>query len=1167
MTTLPAPRSAVAGKWMLLLATVSAITLSAPPARAMASVSARTDEAVSERSVLRVERAAASSEEFHAGTDQMLEIMLSDRGSIALAPDSRIRIDLYAYAGGKGELRVTLLSGAMRVMAGSVAASGPVTIVAGATMLRLASGGAFVVSEAEGVRAVLQLGGPLEVSGGGRAATIQRPGFEIVATADGTPSSPRRQPQGQAYADAARINPGLTRGGMARIETGAEAEAAIQRRTDDGSLTRGEVAQADVAPPPPPPTPSPDLTPPPAPAPSPDPTPPPPPPPAPINFDNTPVQLADGGGIPLGLAATGTASSNGNGSTADAADDIALSQNHVIINSGAYKREPAPTVNRLLPADGFNYSADGLSSVPIFEHKSGEFDNIVPNNYAISTGLSELSGVGGLEQDPWEVQITPTSIADPEGNNDFPASIELDGEIFIENGQGTEYKDNIGRTIRREDDLYWIQPDIPPVTRYQQVHLLVIDGNIGLSIGSTPSSSQFTRGKILLPIKVLGSDDQIIRFSDLQTKVAANSLNSIDKLAFQKFVDNENLNGGNKYNSFDDFSKSLTDYVDSLILVNLIDVAEGATGFTGGASYATATLRSGFGNIEQAGHENDRGGRALDNFLYVEVIDPEGRRVVFATGDIGKGRSGGTSIDRFGLSRGLTPAPADEAQLTGAPTDNLGFRAFLPASSLGTLAAASITQTNLLVANPAPGAPVSTSRLYHADLGLSPDGRTSAVSATFGTITYDDNGYGKRKLDSGIANAAFDLADPRSKVGVTGSTIGSTRSGGTASTLFTSPLTATATGGGREWQTGDGAQPRDGVQLRDGHAGYLVLENFADTPDGGVTWGTSAQLGSDAEAAYGYLRLAAGYDSRPDSDAIAGAIPTSGSLHDFAGYVAGAIEQEGAGGQVDARPYLGTIALTLDPVENLASATIAYDDGAGRTLHLGARPDGAEESRAEGRSAYVEPGRYGAATQSGGANAAIIAGYGVRAGLGAAGEGIADYKHVQWGFFFGDLLPTATDAGSRRNHTALSTWVAGQRFTGDNSEVGADSAMRGSVRFGGHAIGTVITQMSGADPEIATRTGSFTQLWDLNARTGTMDLDFDGRQYSGTPLAVSGTTGLAYAGDSPVVNGLQARIQGELVSVPTPTALPEGTIGQFQIRGVDASYQANGTFAGERTSQ
>lgn len=860
------------------------------------------------------------------------------------------------------------------------------------------------------------------------------------------------------------------------------------------------------------------------------------------------MQLVDGGDIPLGLPSTGTGSSNGNGSTTDAADDIQLSQDNVITDvggtpndTGAYaSRAHAPTVNRLLSANGFDYSANALAGVPTFGGDS---------NYAFSTGLSQLTGFDNLTQP--QVEVTPTSIANPANGEVFPASINFDSKTFSST-DGLFYADSTGRTIVRDTsngaDRYLIEPVVPDRSRYANSNMLVLGASVSLDF-----LSAFGGAKVLLPSSVLGANNQIVRTQNLPKTVAANLFSFFDDQDYAQFLASKN------YTSFDNINNSVTEYLDGQILANLVDVSSG-NGFTGGAIYSAATIRAGFGG---AGDQNELGGRARDNFMYVEVIDPQSRRIVFATGDIGKDRTGGPSIDVFGLSRGLSSA--DEAQLTGAPTANLGFRAFLPASSLGSLAAASIVQTSLLVANPASGAQVSTSRLYHADLGLSADGKTSAISATFGAITYDDNGYPDRVPvyddDQNIPpGKEIDPVDPRSKVSVAGSTIGSTRSGGTASTLFASPLAATAAGGGRDWQ------PGSGTQLRNGYAGYLVLENATDKQGGGVNAGSSSQLGASGGDAFGYLRLAAGYQSQTDSDTIANSTPTSGSLHDFAGYVAGAVEQVGTDGKIDAQPYLGTIALTLDPVVNTVSATIAYDDGAARSLDLGAKPSGAPGSRADERNAYIKAGIYGAAAESNGAKAAIIAGDGVKAGLGAAGAGIATYQHVQWGFFFGDLLPTGTGGGARRNHTALSSWVAGKRFTGANDRVGADSAMRGSVSFGGHAIGTVITQVGSSDPDIATRVGSFTQLWDLNARTGTMDLSFDGQQFNGTPLAVTGSTGLAYGGLSSLVNDRQAKISGELVNVPTLTALPGGTIGQFQIRGIDASYQANGTFGGDRTS-
>ena len=79
-----------------------------------------------------------------------------------------------------------------------------------------------------------------------------------------------------------------------------------------------------------------------------------------------------------------------------------------------------------------------------------------------------------------------------------------------------------------------------------------------------------------------------------------------------------------------------------------------------------------------------------------------------------------------------------------------------------------------------------------------------------------------------------------------------------------------------------------------------------------------------------------------------------------------------------------------------------------------------------------------------------------------------------------------------------------------------------------------------------------------------MDLAFDAHAFQAIPLVVSGTTGLAYGGTSLLVDSRQAKVSGELVDVPTARALPGATIGEFQVRSVDGTYQANGTFGGDR---
>lgn len=586
---------------------------------------------------------------------------------------------------------------------------------------------------------------------------------------------------------------------------------------------------------------------------------------------------------------------------------------------------------------------------------------------------------------------------------------------------------------------------------------------------------------------------------------------------------------------------------------------------------------------------------APDGFRFVQTADSSGNLIVTAGGNVSDQRSGDFSIDSFVLTRGLAAADLVGGQLptltavTGqlpALATSPWFRYFLPdiATPAG-IPAASIAATPLLVVNPSSTAAKKdfAARIFQADLGVSADGRQSTASVTLGAITYasealsnppqtDDDFNQSVGLVAKVGSSKETDALSRSLVSLIGRTTGASSSpvGGTTAeptggpVLIESPLVATSVGGGRKWL---GTAAASG--LRPGYAGYLVLENAntvdpantADSKANEVPGGTIAPLGAPATSyqTYGLLRLASGVTTT----ATRNTAPTSGPL---AGFVAGAAEYETATGNV-VTPYLGTISVTPKPDAGSVDASVTYalavTGAATPVTHTVALGDAAA---ADGQSSYVDPAHFGAST-TGAAKAGLVAGEAVKSGL-PGGAGIKTYAHVQWGFFFGDLM---SEAG-KRAFTALSSWVAGERYNGANADVGADSAMRGEVRFGGHAIGTVVRQPAGASADIATAVGSFAQVWNLNARTGSMDLSFDGQAYNGIPLAVAGPNGLAYAGRSaqiasvPGAAALQAQINGELVNVPTPTALPGGKIGSFQVRGVDAAYQANGTFAGDRTS-
>jgi hypothetical protein len=539
-----------------------------------------------------------------------------------------------------------------------------------------------------------------------------------------------------------------------------------------------------------------------------------------------------------------------------------------------------------------------------------------------------------------------------------------------------------------------------------------------------------------------------------------------------------------------------------------------------------------------------------DNFVYVSGIDKNGKVIHYATGDVAKTRlDTASNIDSFILTRGLNTADftAEGADSFSLPTSVSSrpralFRAFLPTSSLPPgSSVSSLFATPLLVANPTASSG-NPSRLFQADFILAENGRVSSISLTTGLITYDRTAT---VLQDDV------LAYERALVTVDGDTVGSTRVTN-ATSLYSSPLVNTAAGGGRTWT---GAPTGDAI--RSGLAGYLLLENVSNVPNG-PTGGVQQTLGTqDATAEnYGVLRLATGIETRVDTDVLSDGGPASAT---FEGFVAGVLDKERPTSNViDLVPYTGRLtSLALNAAANSVSATLTFDNGGpGAPLLLG------DAAGSNGSSAYIEPGKYGASVRdSAGANAAIVAGEALKAASSET-SAIKAYAHLQWGFLFGDLAKSSDVS----THAALSTWVAGTPCT-PNQNCG----VAGSAKYSGHAIGTVTEQAgSGASAQtfVATRVGTFTQTWDLSSRRGSMEMNFDRRVFLVDSLTANAQ--LAYGGDSRVTgDNYQARVSGQLVSVGVASdnrTVPRATIGQFQIRGAATDpYQANGTFGGEYT--
>jgi FecR protein len=1086
----------------------------------------------STRPLLRIERTVAKAERIQTEADQSLEIILSDGSSIVMGAGAVIQLD-YADEGGSGGLRIKLLSGAIRLIVGAASKGNPALIEGGGAIARLTSGGAFAAIEPGGLRVALTLGGPLAVSAGGRTETLLRPGFELLVAARGAPSSPRRQSNGRAYADAAQLNPGLVQKKASPVGTGDEA-VATNSGHDETALTRAQVENVKSGP---------SVQP---------------------SFGDTPMVYADAGGLTLGLAATSINPAGGAQSTANATTEVLYAQDKRNLGDGndlaaevtrsgdpqfitqLLQRSPGIVSNRILRAGTFDYKL--VSGAPAFLKAVAPPNNPNPDLFYVRSAgvIGANNGGTGLE-----LRLTPQFI-----RVDIPfvlgADISLAGEIFTMIGNEYISKVNPSHIMTVVGGKVFIPSGLPRSETGTFIGAEVFIGGAG--------AANLRNVALLVPSSAFGSNG------------AVKTLQLDRRLFFDGMADvtigrnSTDIPGSTVAFVSDPTNYSYADYLRFVRyeMPGLID----PIGTTANDLFSAYDAN----NLINLTYTTLRMIDTVDRFQFVQVADSNANLIIHAAGDISDKRSGAFSIDSFVLTRGLLATDLVGGQLPGleAPAK---FRYFLPDSATPKgLALGSIATTPLLILNPAQPSAIKDIKaiIFHADLGLSTDGTISTASLSLGKLVYRSAG-----LPNPDSNAPEDPDVSRSLLELDGRTIGvslspvsgtaSAPSGGTV--LVKSPLIATAVGGGRVW-IGDVS----GAGTRTGYAGYLVLENAnqveltntadaGNAADGGII--DPLGVGETDVSRFGLLRLATGVSTQAARTATA---PT-GRL---SGYVAGAITYEQAGQKNLLTPYLGTIALTLDPAANSVAAQIGYGVTlAGQTLPTAQPTLTLGEGANGGASSFIDANRFGALTSAAlatgpvatpSAEAALVSGDAVKAGL--AGAKIKQYAHVQWGFFFGDVMPV----NGARATTAMSSWVAGQRFTGANAQIGADSAMRGSVSYGGHAIGTVITQQVGADPLLATKVGDFTQLWNLNARTGMMTLNFDGRQFGGIQLSVAGANGLDYGGFSQTApNNLQAKVSGALVDAPTPTALPGGTIGQFQIRGLDASYQANGTFAGDRT--
>lgn len=1214
------------------------------------------------RVVSRVERAASTNERFAAKDNEMFEVVFSDGGSLALAPGSVAVLERFAFdrATGAGALVIKVEQGAVRMSGGLLNQKTPIEIKVGTTGIVLSNGSAFVNLTGGEVRVSLLVAGTLEVRDGGASQMLSRPGFETVVAAGGVPDAPRRQAPGQAFTDAATINPGLRLGGLARLGNPETAASDVSAdRLDDSNLRRRELNYTQAQ-------------------------------------SGYSVNLPDGTRLALGTAAAGSFQSSGSANLGDASPDVLITQDRQLdpetgdSNSLGAVRQPGLTTNRVLSEGSYDYALTTGQTAPAFSNGPNgvALSSAFGLSYLVSSTLQEGEndiGNGAYlripDTDIEKVSLDPTRIVLFPGQVNKELFTETSVSGVFKNASGTE---TVFTRITVFDDGFYVLGDgfkrdtvFALVTPFVQNSSDNIEGPFAYAI---PHAFVFGAPSRLSINRLDGT-------LSLTSSLSGGGFGAADDGT--PFLDPSNF--GLSADTLDGY-RSLIAADAGRPPIQQSDTAQfNPLDANGKISLGVASLSAGFARSSQWDDVDardigvDLGGkifpRATDNFVAVATTDSYGHTGFFATGDVGSGRTvdGSASIDSFVVSRGLDPADfvgsGSSFGLRGLSDAQL-FRSFLPAAS-GEIASGS---TPFQVANPASSANGDLSaRTFQADFQLASDGSESSISVTLGKLTYDSNGFGLELSPAPPDPLAVAVTDPRTRVTFAGSTVGSSRTRGAGGalaspTLFTNSLIASAVGGGGTWNS---------TTERPGYAGFLVLENVsndaqalaplsasqisagrtaldqpvlaaliaedfaallyrASSPETSLetyissveamdaneirielanlrvgsrtsalqaltkpmflevlaalnasplhglsavqimalkapsltglsaveiaalaAGGASRPLATSVQNSnFGLLRLAAGVTSKAVASTLDRTVgsPSTGS---FDGYVAGL--HQVAGGTSDGL-YLGNLNLKLDAVSATTHASITYARPVGAQLS-GAQPFtglepvqqpielgeavGGSPAAENGYSAYVKPGEYGASTTTlGGATAALVAGEGVKAGLGTERAGrITPYQHVQWGFFFGDLIPQ----NNLRTHSALSTWVAGRR---------ADSGERveGIASYQGHAIGTVVRQ--GVDAAVYVAVGTFEQSWNLASRTGSMSLDFDGSRYQGDRLGQTNGPGLAYGGVLNRTGGnLQAGIAGELVDVSN--LRPHGTIGQFQIRGVTADYQANGTFAGD----
>lgn len=580
-------------------------------------------------------------------------------------------------------------------------------------------------------------------------------------------------------------------------------------------------------------------------------------------------------------------------------------------------------------------------------------------------------------------------------------------------------------------------------------------------------------------------------------------------------------------------------------------------------NYTLNVLQAGFHILDEAADPDENSdpddnsgliiARNIDSFLAVEQISRlpgDTQRLFYATGSVTGALASGTAaqgatLDSFKLGSGLAP---------NTPGDPLG-RAFLRPDTLLNVAPGSLLSSDLRVLNAPYAASISTpSRALQYDFALAGSGneQTSTISVTLGTLSYSTDQHAAQLVARTVGSIA--------RSGTV------TYSGGVQSALF-----STAAGGGNPHLTSG-----------TGRAGYLVLENYdpISAPNGGLE--RTVESGPAGSTNYALLRF---------GQVVAGSsgtAPTRTSSTGLSGYVAGLAELKAtATGNVTLVPLLsGNLQLQTDAAAGSvgASFSAAFGGTAATTVTLGGANrlsafTGDKEFAA--MTASVPNFGAGAITDATAPNAALISGaplltsttQGWTSSLDSATRNrlasgtSTSYRHLQWGYFFGDVTTVSGAAA----HSHLAGWIAG-RPTPEGTPLPTVEA-----DYAGHVAASIL---NGTRQYSAI--GTYANHWSFANRSGTGSINLDGQNYNlvtrleglsrnGTEVTSTSTTKfegvISSANQATTVGSLTGTFVAPGTVSTDPLTLRSAMMGQFSINQTlnGSAYSAIGTFGAERT--